>query len=169
MVYQNKWMTVFEDDIEFPNGTVGIYGYVKRADGAGALVINPQNEVLLIKQYRYPIQDWEWNIPGGGIDNDEDPSTAVKREVEEETGLKIKSIEKIRKYYPLSSCSTELYSLFLAKVGNENLEMKQRLEDESIAEMKFISIDEALCMIDMGEIMDANTCNAIQILARLLK
>jgi ADP-ribose pyrophosphatase len=165
-VYQNKWMTVFEDDVEFPNGSVGIYGYVKRTNGAGALVINPQNEVLLIQQYRYPIKAWEWNIPGGGVDDKEEPKVATEREIQEETGLRVKSIEKIGQFYPLSSCSTELVSLFLVKVDNEKLEVKQRLEDESISEMKFVSITEALRMVDDGEITDATTCNAIQILAR---
>lgn len=168
-IYQNKWMTVFEDDIEFPNGSTGIYGYVSRAHGADALVINPQNEVLLVKQYRYPIQDWEWNLPGGGVDENENPEDAVVREVEEETGLKIASVEKIGQFYPLSSCSTEHTSLFLAKVGDEKLEIKQRVADESIREMKFVSISQALRMIDAGEITDAFTCNALQILARRIE
>ncbi len=166
IVYQNKWTTVFEDGIEFPNGTTGIYGYVKRSDGVGALVINPQNQVLLIKQYRYPIQNWEWNIPGGGVDAGEDLELAVEREVAEETGLHIASVEKIGQFYPLSSCSTELFSIFLAKVVDEKLEIKPRIADESIAEMKFVSIPEALGMIDAGEITDAITCTALQILAR---
>jgi ADP-ribose pyrophosphatase len=169
IVYQNNWMTVFEDDIKFPNGAKGIYGYVKRTNGAGALVINPQKQVLLIKQYRYPIQDWEWNIPGGGVDVDENPQSAVEREIREETGLTVESIDKIGQFYPLSSCSTELVSLFVAKVADEELEIKQRLENESITEMKFVSIDEALRMIDAGEISDANTCNALQILARKIE
>lgn len=166
VVYQNNWMTVFEDDIEFPNGAKGIYGYVTRKNGVVVLVINPKNEVLIIKQFRYPIQNWEWGIPGGGVDKNEDPKAAVEREITEETGLKIESIEKIGQYYPLSSCSTELVFLFIAKVTDEKLEVKQRLEDESISEMKFVSIAEALRMIDAGEMTDAYTCNALQILAR---
>lgn len=165
-MYQTKWMTVFEDVIEFPNGTQGIYGYVKRNDGVVCLVINPKNELLLIKQYRYPIHDWEWNLPGGGVDPSEDPSFAVEREIEEETGLKIESINKIGQFYPLSSCSTELVFLFLAKVGDDKLVVKERIEDESITEMKFVTISEALNMIDDGEITEGLTCNALQILAR---
>lgn len=162
-------MTVFEDGIQFSNGNTGIYGYVKRTNGAGALVINPHKEVLLIKQYRYPIQDWEWNLPGGGIDPSEDPKVTVEREIIEETGLNIESIAKIAQFYPLSSYSTELVFLFVAKVGDGKLVMKERLEDESITEMKFINIDEALRMIDTGEITDAMTCNALQILARKIE
>lgn len=169
VIYQNKWMTVFEDGVEFPNGNTGIYGYVQRTNGAGALVLNPKNKVLLIKQYRYPIQDWEWNLPGGGVDPNEDPKIAVEREIEEETGLKIGSIEKIGQFYPLSSCSTEFVSLFVARVADEKLVVKERLEDESITEMKFISIGEAIRMVDAGEITDALTCNALQILSRKIE
>ena len=166
LVYTNNWMSVFEDDIEFSNGAKGIYGYVERTNGAVALVVNPKNEVLLIKQYRYPIKDWEWGIPGGGVGKNEDPKTAVEREVEEETDLKAISVEKIGQFYPLSSCSTELVSLFLIKVADETVEIRKRLEDEDIPEMKFVSISDALSMLDAGEISDAYACNALQMLSR---
>lgn len=166
IVYQNNWMTVFEDEIEFPNGSKGIYGYIKRADGGVALVTNPKNEVLLIKQYRYPIGTLEWGLPGGGVGEGEDPAAAAKREIEEETGLVVTSLTLVSQFNLLSSCSTEKCSLFMAKVQDVDLEIRECLEDESITEMKFVSIAEALAMIDAGEITDVFTCNALQIWAR---
>jgi 8-oxo-dGTP pyrophosphatase MutT (NUDIX family) len=168
VVYENKWMTVFEDEVEFPNTSQGIYGYVKRSDGAGALVVNQNQEVLLVKQYRYPVQDWQWGLPGGAIDPGETPEQSTRREVEEETGLKIINLEKLGQFYPLSSCSTEIDYLFIAHVAGDTSEFSSNQSDESFQEIKFVSMSEALEMIDSGEITDAFTGNALQMLARKL-
>lgn len=165
-VYKNKWMEVFEDAVEFPNGTTGIYGYVKRSDGACIAVVNENNEILLIKQYRYPIQAYEWNIPGGGIDG-QDPETAAIREVAEETGVVVTNLEKLIESYPLSSCSTEKGSVYLARVENVELPKHDVSDaDEMVLEKKFIPINEALKMVDAGEITCSDTCNVVQMVAR---
>lgn len=167
-VYQNTWMTVFEDAIEFPDGSSGIYGYVRRSDGAGIAAINPAQEILLIKQYRYPIKAYEWNIPGGGIDGDQ-PAAAAQRELMEETGVTIESIEKIGEFYPLSSCSTEKGYIFLCRVSNSSLPAEDVSDhNEDVQEKRFVPLAEALAMIDRGEITDAATSNVIQLVARRL-
>lgn len=168
-VYKNKWMEVFEDEIEFPNGQKGIYGYVKRSDGAGIAIVNAKSEILLIKQYRYPIHKMEWNIPGGAVDG-ADPKEAAIREVAEETGVIIESAEKLYEGYPLSSCSTEKEYIFFVKVADVSLQTLDISEhDEYVEEKRFIPVSDALKMIDSGEISDANTCNVIQIVARKLQ
>jgi len=169
-VYKNKWMDVHEDDIEFSNGDKGIYGFVQRPDGADVLIVNSKSEVLLIKQYRYPIQAYQWNIPGGAINRGELPEDAARREVEEETGLKITKLEAMGGFYPLSSCSTEKGNLFLAyvdeKVPSENT---AKQVDESVQEKRFIPMAEILHMIDNNEITDSYSANALQMLARRMK
>lgn len=168
-VYKNKWMEVIEDEIEFPDGKKGIYGYVKRSDGAGVAIVNEQSEILLVKQYRYPVNKMEWNIPGGAIDGF-DPKEAAIREVLEETGLVIDTVEKLYEGFPLSSCSTEKSFVFFTRVADVLLPSSDVSEyDEYIEEKRFVPISEAIKMIDFGEITDANTCNVIQIVARKLQ
>jgi len=165
-VYKNKWMEVFEDEIEFPGGKTGIYGYVKRSDGAGIAVVNENNEILLVKQYRYPIKAYEWNIPGGGIDG-QDPQLAAIREVKEETGVEVKNLEKLIESYPLSSCSTEKGYVYLAKVEGVKLVNEDVSDDdEMVIEKRFIPIEEVLRMVDAGEISDSDTCSIVQMVAR---
>lgn len=168
-VYKNKWMEVFEDEIEFSNGTKGIYGYVKRSDGAGVAILNEKSEILLVKQYRYPVKKMEWNIPGGATDGS-DPREAAIREVLEETGIALESVEELYEGYPLSSCSTEKGYVYLARVENVTVPNSDVSEfDEYMEEKRFVPISEALRMIDSGNISDANTCNIIQIVARRLQ
>ncbi len=159
----------FEDEIEFENGDKGIYGYVKREDGVGVVIVNQKNEVLLLKQFRYPTQEYQWNLPGGAIDPGETEEDAVRREVSEETGLLLESLEKIGVYYPLCSCSTEKSTVFLSRVIQQETNIiHQDKSDESIPEKRFIPIAEVLMMIDKNEINDPNTCNSIQVIARKL-
>ncbi len=166
-MYKNKWMEVFEDGIEFDSGKKGIYGYVKRPDGADVLIVNAKNEILLVKQYRYPIRAFQWGIPGGAMDIGELAEDAAKREIKEETGLEVTSLEKVGGFYPLSSCSTEKGNLFIARVDtglpNRNPAAQH---DEVFQEKKFIPIQKALEMIDSNEITDSYSANAIQILVR---
>ncbi len=168
-VYKNKWMEVFEDDIEFPNGQEGIYGYMRRSDGAGVAVVNASKEILLIKQYRYPIGKMEWGIPGGAIDGT-DPEESAVRELREETGVEVVSIEKLIEFYPLSSGSSEKETIFFAKVNFVKLPNEDVSDtNEFVEEKRFIPILEALQMIDTGEIVDPVASSVIQIVARKLK
>lgn len=168
-VYKNKWMEVFEDEIEFPNGQKGIYGYMQRSNGSGVIVLNDQNEILLIKQYRYPIGRMQWSIPGGAIDGT-DPEQSAIRELKEETGVEVVSIEKLVELYPLSSGSTEKEFIYLAKVNSVVLTSEDVSDvDEFVEEKRFVPILEALQMIDAGENIDPVASNLIQIVARKLK
>ncbi len=168
-VYSNKWMTVFEDEIKFSGGGPGIYAYVQRSNGAGLAVVDSKNRILLVKQYRYPIKDYDWNLPGGAIDTDK-PQQGAIRETEEETGIEVKKVEKIGEFYPLSSCSTEKYYVYLARVEPQKMNQADVSEqDEYVGEKRFILLKNALKMIDKGEITDSTTANIIQIVARKLK
>ncbi len=165
-VYQNPWLSLIEDEIQFENESRGTYAYAERSDGVSVIILNEKTEILLVKQYRYPIQAYEWNIPGGGIDSLE-PEEAARTEIEEEVGVKLGKLEKIAEFYPLSSLATEKSHIFLARVANCTLEGKDvSPSDEEIIEKRFFSIKQALNMIDQGKITDANTANMIQLVAR---
>ncbi len=167
--YSNKWMRVFEDNIEFPNGYKGIYGYVERKDGVDAVIINDKNQILLIEQYRYPIKDFQIGIPGGAINENENIEDALKREVKEETGLDIEIIKKLGEFFPLSSCSREKGHIFLCKALNELKEGMTGEIDETVKEIKFVDFAEVIKMIDEGKITDAYSANAIQMAYRAIK
>jgi len=61
-------MSLYEDSIQLPNGYKTKYGYLKRKDGALALIVNTQNQVLLIEQYQYPIKRFQFGLPRGVCD-----------------------------------------------------------------------------------------------------
>lgn len=168
LIYQNTWLKFYEDQVVFPNGEPGIYGYAVRKNGVALIIADSQHNIVLIKQYRYPIKSYQWGVPGGGIDNKETAKQAAIREAFEETGLILKAVEPIGTFYPLSSHINEKIELFFARVDNIQLN-KAGEKDEDLIESKLVNINVALKMVDDGEIDDATTANAIQIVARRFK
>lgn len=169
LVYENPWSKLYEDEIEMESGYKGIYGYIVRPDGACAAVINQKQEILLVRQYRYPIKQWQWGVPGGGVDQGETLEQGLKREILEEAGYKVEVVTKLGATYPLSSLATEKDNIFLCKALNRAEKEVDGEDDEIVAEVKFFSFKEALCMIDEGEITDATTSNVIQMAYRYLQ
>src|SRR5260370_12836018 len=85
--YENPWIVVHEDQVLRPDGRPGIYGVVHyRNKAVGVLALDAQQRVLLVGQYRYPLDRYSWEIPEGGAGRGETPLAAARRELGEETG-----------------------------------------------------------------------------------
>jgi 8-oxo-dGTP pyrophosphatase MutT (NUDIX family) len=85
-LYADQWLDIRLADVELPDGRHIDHRVIRTGPGAGAVVLNGQQEVLLLWRHRFITDTWAYEIPMGGIDAGEDPATAAAREVEEETG-----------------------------------------------------------------------------------
>lgn len=162
-MYENKWMKVREDDVEFPNGTKGIYGVVDKPDFV-LIVPFVDHSFYLVRPYRYPVEAAFWEFPQGSYEEDPniDPKELALNELEEETGLVAKQIEKIGHQHEAYGFSSQGFHIFLA----QDFEQKERnLEatEEGMEVAKF-SIGEFEKMILEGEIKDAPTISAYGLL-----
>jgi 8-oxo-dGTP pyrophosphatase MutT (NUDIX family) len=91
---------LIEYDAELPNGELTKYEVQYSAGGAAAtLVKTPQNEIIVTHQYRFPLDEWIYDLPGGGKKKDETFEEAAIRECEEEVGIKPRSIKQLAKFY----------------------------------------------------------------------
>lgn len=85
--YENPWISVRHDEVVDPSGRSGIYGVVSPRNLAlGVLPILADGSVLLVGQYRYPLNRYSWEMPEGGGAKDVDPLVSIARELREETG-----------------------------------------------------------------------------------
>lgn len=139
-------------------------------NAATALLYNPeQNTVILTKQFRFP--SYINNNKTGtlieacaGKIEDESPEECIKREIEEETGYKVASVKKIFEAYTSPGTITELLYFFIADY-NDSMKvsdgggLKEEKEDVEVIE---ISFDNAIKMIETGEIKDAKTIMLLQ-------
>jgi 8-oxo-dGTP pyrophosphatase MutT (NUDIX family) len=112
-----------------------------------------------VGQYRFPLDEYSWEIPEGGGILDKDPLESAKRELLEETGLKANEWNLLMKMH-LSNCVSDEYALiYLARQLEQHSAMPEETEQLVI---KKISFAEALDMIDNGKITDAMSVAAIQ-------
>ena len=172
VVYKTKWFTFYVDEVEFGSGVIQPYGYVKRPDGVYVAVVNDKDEILLVRQYRYPIKRLQWEVPGGAISLEESLQESAVRELKEETGVEVEvvKLEHLGQWYTSSSLTTEKLDLFWVRVFSEVIITGHHGDaDEEISETKFISFSKALKMIDSGEIDDIISAHIIQLVARRLK
>jgi ADP-ribose pyrophosphatase len=88
VVYDNPWIRVEEHDVVNPAGKPGIYGKVCFKSRAVAVIaLDAMEQLVLVGQYRYTLDEYSWELPMGGARLDEDVLAAARRELAEETGL----------------------------------------------------------------------------------
>ena len=166
VVYSNPWITVREDQVVSPGGKPGIYGVVETKIATGVVALTDSNEVFLVGQYRYPVEEYSWEIPEGGPEIGEDPLVAAQRELKEEAGVTAERWEPLGGEIHLSNCFTaERGFLYLARgltVGESQPEHTEQLIT------RVVPFAECLAMVDRGEIKDSLTIIAILRVARLL-
>jgi 8-oxo-dGTP pyrophosphatase MutT (NUDIX family) len=157
--YDNPWINLTEFQVINPNGGKGIYGKVHFKNLAiGIIPINKNDEIILIGQYRFPLDVYSWEIPEGGGKLGADPLDSAKRELLEETGLKANKWTKLMEMHLSNSVSDELAIIYVA----EDLEQfEAEPEETEQLELKKIHFNEALKMVMNGEITDAMTVAAL--------
>jgi 8-oxo-dGTP pyrophosphatase MutT (NUDIX family) len=165
-IYKDKWLTFYQDEIELPDGSHSTYAWVDRQDGVRIAVVTPDRKILLNKEYRYVIDAYSWELPGGGIDEGEALEDAAKRELFEETGIRVDNVEKLGEFYALHSFNNEKTTLFMAEVEQSEVNKSGIESSEHFDDQRFFTFKEVEDMIDNGLINAENTANAAQIVMR---
>jgi len=157
--YDNPWIRVEEDSVINPSGAQGIYGRVHFKNVAvGIIPIDEEGNTWLVGQYRYPLNDYSWEIPEGGCPSGESELDAAKRELKEETGLTAKKWEKLLRIHTSNSVSDERGIVFVAK----DLTLgKTQFEDTEDLKIKKLPLEEAFQMVLDGKITDSISMAAL--------
>ena len=155
ILYKGKVFNHQVDEIEYESGNKGIREIAIHPGGAVIIPIKDDGKIILVKQFRYPIQKTLIEFPAGKLEIGEDPLICATRELEEETGYKAKEIKKLGSIYTAPGYCTEILHIYSATgltPGNHNRE-----EGELGMEILELSSDEIEKMILSGEINDAKT------------
>ncbi|MFZ1806100.1 MAG: NUDIX hydrolase [Cyclobacteriaceae bacterium] len=153
-VYENPWIKLDEHQVINPGGGKGIYGKVHFKNKAiGIIALDQDENIWLVGQHRYTLNEWSWEIPEGGGPLHIDTLESAKRELKEETGITASRWTQITKVHLSNSVSDEIGYLFLA----EDLEEGKLDREETEADMivKKLPFYKALQMVNDGEITDS--------------
>lgn len=163
-VYENPWIEVWHDEVFRPDGLPGIYGVVHfRSRAVGVVALDDDDRVLLVGQHRYTLDRYSWEIPEGGAPWDEDPLAGAPRELAEETGYTASSWRELIRFTLSNSVTDEEGVMFVATGLAPGKAAPDGTEDLA---MTWLPFDEALAMIDRGEIHDVMTQTALLAVAR---
>jgi len=164
-VYENRWMTVHEDAVCFPDGSTGLYGIVDKEDFALIVPRHADGTFQLIQQYRYPVGERFWEFPQGSWETrpGTDPETVALGELEEETGFRAKSLTKLGHLFEAYGYSNQGLHVFLA-ADLEPGQLNREPGEQGMVTQAFErqQIDK---MIGSGQIKDVATIAALGLLA----
>lgn len=151
--YDNNWIKVIHQNVVNPNGGIGIYGTVHFKNIAiGIVPVDNEGNTWLVGQYRFPIDEYSWEIPEGGSPEGEEILESAKRELLEETGLIAEKWTVISKLHTSNSVCKEVSYIFLAEDLTQSTSQPEETEQLQI---KKISLKRAYEMVMSNEITDS--------------
>lgn len=155
IIYKGRVITFAVEETILPNGAACTFEVAHHPGGAGVVPIFDNGDILLIRQYRYPIDRYIWEIPAGKLDiPGEDPKDCVARELIEETGFQASTIDKLITFFPSPGFSDEVLHVYKA-TGLTPAKLNQGA-DEVIEIHRFAQKDVAR-LIAAREIDDSKT------------
>lgn len=152
--YINPWIKVFEDQVITPSNKPSVYGVVKADPGIYVLPIDQEENVYLIREFKYLLNEERIEVASGGKKDKENFEEAAKRELKEELGIVAKNFFSLGQCDPLTGvidCPNELFIATGIEVGDQALD-----ENEVIKVMK-TSLADAVDMVMKNEIKEATS------------
>lgn len=163
-LYKGTIISLFIDMIKSPEGRVMEREVVRHLDAVGIAVLTGERDIVLVTQYRHPVNRALLEIPAGLLDDGESAAECAVRELKEETGYSVEHVEKMAEFYTSAGFTDEKFHLYFSdKI--EAGEPERELGEEDI-QVVTLPLKTALEMALRGEIQDAKTLIAILMTAQ---
>ncbi len=156
-LYNGKILSVRKDDIVLPNGAPAVREVIEHSGGS-AIYCEKDGKILLVKQFRYPYKEELYEIPAGKLNDGENPEDTAIRELEEEGGIKAKSVIKLFDIYPTPAYTNEIIRIYKAV---EFIQTEVCLDEDEFLSAEWIDKYQVKKMIENGQIKDAKTIIAV--------
>jgi len=157
-IYHGRAVNVHVNTVEKPDGNKTTREVVEHSDCVAVVVLDDQNNVLLERQFRYPVGKYLLEIPAGGIDPGEEPVDCVRRELQEEIGYLPGKIERLGGFYSIPGYGTEYLHCYLA---TDLVPSRLVAEDTDEIEVVKVPLNKISQLIASGEICDAKSIAAL--------
>ena len=156
--FRGRIVNLRVDEALLPNGKTAGREVIEHPGGVCIAALTDREELLFVRQFRYPYQEVVLEIPAGKLSPGEDPLACGKRELKEETGAEAAHYEFLGKLYPSPGYCGEIIYMYLA----EGLSFGEMNPDEDeFLEVERIPMEKAVQQILSGEIVDAKTQAAV--------
>ena len=153
--YQGKVFYVTRDTAELEDGKEVQRDVVHHSGGVCVVPLTEKGTVLMVKQFRYPMQQVTLEIPAGKLEAGEDPADCGRRELREEAGRTCGKYTPRGKLCPTPAYDTEVIHMYLAQ--ELSAPEAQDLDDGEFLDVTELPLEQAVQMVMDGEIPDAKT------------
>lgn len=162
-IFKGKVIDLQVDEVELPDGKTSKREIVKHPGAVAVIALTKDKRLVLVEQYRKPLEKSIIEIPAGKLEPGEQPETCARRELEEETGYTSDRLEFVTSFYTSPGFADELIYIYAAR-DLRQLEEKKDLDDDEFVELIECTQEEAEQLEKEQKIQDAKTSYAIQYL-----
>ena len=156
LCYEGQKFNFEVNRLRLPNKVEGDWECIRHPGGALVVPITPDGELVLVRQYRFALQGRLLEFPAGTVENNEDPSETIKREIEEETGYRAQAWQTLGNFALAPGYSDEIIYVFLAR-DLEKLDSPPELDADEDLEVVLMSPNDLEKAIQAGEAIDGKS------------
>ncbi len=158
--YEYSHFCIRQDRLRLPNGQETTYAYMENPGAVWIVPLTADGQVVLIRQYRYAVDAWCWEVPAGGLhDHDGSPESLARRELAEEVGGDCDELTYVGWFYAGCSIQNEVCHVFLAR--GVRLDRAPQREPGETIEVHVTPLDEALALARGGHMKDGKSALAV--------
>lgn len=157
-IFDGRIIKIHVDDIELPDGSKSKREVVEHSGGVCVAPLTDEDELLMVRQFRYPFSRELLEVPAGKLEKGEDPLNAGIRELEEECGVVADKVISLGEIYPTVAYCSEIIRMFAATGLHKT---HQHLDKGEFLGVERVKFSDAVAMVMSGEIRDAKTVAAI--------
>jgi ADP-ribose pyrophosphatase len=158
LVYNGKLLKVHSDTVRLPDGGAAEREYIDHPGAVAVIAVTDAGELVMERQYRYPLGRDMIEIPAGKIDRGEDPLATAKRELQEETGYTAAEWTHLATINIAIAYSNEHIEIYLARGLGQ---AQAKLDDEEFLEVFTLPLATALAWVREGKITDSKTVSSL--------
>lgn len=169
IVFEGRVFSVEVDERSFPNGRTHRVEIVRHAPSVVLIPAEADGRLVLIRQYRAPLDREIWEFPAGRVDDGESAEDAARRECEEEIGQVPHRLERVRGLYPAPGfCDEQLIFFHVSDLRQPPPDSPHRPDEDEDIVTKSVTPAEATAMLERGEIVDLKTAYALTLVGSQL-
>jgi ADP-ribose pyrophosphatase len=163
VAFEGRIFAVHVDRAELPGRRELTLEIVRHPPSVVLLALPDADRIVLVRQYRYPIDRSVWELPAGTTEPGENPEAAARRECHEEIGKIPQHLERIGSLYPTPGyCDEEM--IFYRLDGLDEPSSAADLDEDEVLEPRTFTLGEVRAMIERGEIVDMKTVAGLALL-----
>ncbi|MCX7984537.1 MAG: NUDIX hydrolase [Bacteroidetes bacterium] len=169
VLYRGRIFNLVVEDVEFPTGVTSIREIVQHNGGAVIVPLFANGDVLLVRQYRSPHKQFVLELPAGKLEINENPLECARRELREETGYEADNFEHLTSIMTTPGFCSEVLHIFLARDIRPSRSGQLLEEEEHSLTVEQYPLQEALSMVERGDIVDGKTICGLFLAERRLR